>query len=64
MGYVTLGHDQIVIVADGPLGHSDVKVLRLTPHDKVPVDASIFKAKPAVFVLLNSDTLHFEVDFQ
>ena len=61
---MSLWHDQEVLIAHWTFWQGDVKVLRLAPDNQVSIDARIFKAEPAVFVFLDSYSLHFEIDLQ
>jgi len=61
---VLLGNDEEVVVADGPLGHRNIKIFGLTPDDQVSIDAFVVEAEPAVFVFLHFHALHFEINAQ
>ena len=59
-----LWDDKEMVFAHWTLGQGDVEVFRLTPEYEIFIDSWVFEAEPAVFVFLDFDTFHLEVDLQ
>ena len=59
-----LWHNQEVVVADGTLGQGEIEVLTLAPENEILINAWILEAEPTVFVFLDFDSLHLEVDLE